>query len=122
VAFSRVAFARAAFVCAASFLATSLAGLAGNAVAAVRLCEPAVSSGLVTAPTELEAKKNALDAWKAKAAQHGEPYASWRLAADRMLECLPHKNGGFECLATGAPCTIEHAPDRRENRENRFGT
>lgn len=92
------------------------------AAAAVRLCEPVISSDLVTAPTELEAKKIALQAWKAKALQHGEPYSSWRLAADKLLQCLPHKNGGFECLARGAPCTIEQAPDRRELREKRFGT
>lgn len=100
----------------------SLAGHESAAVAAVRLCEPVISSGLVTAPTELEAKKIALDAWKAKALQHGEPYSSWRLAADKLLQCLPHKNGGFECLAKGAPCTIEQAPDRRELREKRLGT
>lgn len=103
-----------------ALLATSLASFQTTAIAAVRLCQPVVSSGLITAPTELEAKKRALDAWKTLAQQHGEPYASWRLAADKLLECLPHKTGGFECLAKGAPCTIEQAPDRRELREKRL--
>jgi putative component of membrane protein insertase Oxa1/YidC/SpoIIIJ protein YidD len=111
---------RACWALRSTVLVLPLAGFEGTALGAVRLCEPVVSSGLVSAPTELEAKKAALDAWKAKALQHGEPYASWRLAGDRLLECLPHKNGGFECLAKGAPCTIEQAPDRRENRRNRL--
>jgi putative component of membrane protein insertase Oxa1/YidC/SpoIIIJ protein YidD len=104
---------------AALFAATALP-IDGEVAAAVRLCKPVASSGLVTAPTEIEAKKAALDAWKAKALAHGEPYASWRLAVDKLLECLPHKNGGYECLAKGAPCTIEQAPDRRELREKRL--
>jgi hypothetical protein len=92
------------------------------ASAAVRLCEASVSSGQVIADKEMDARKGALDAWKAKARQHGEGYASWRLAGDKFLECLPRNEGGFECIAKGAPCTIEQAPDRRELRKNRIDT
>ncbi|MDQ8697889.1 hypothetical protein [Hyphomicrobium sp. LHD-15] len=111
---------RPAWALRAVLFAASFVSFETTAIAAVRLCQPVVSSGLVSAPTELEAKKRALDAWKAMALQHGEAYASWRLATDKLLECLPRKAGGFECLATGAPCTIEQAPDRRELREKRL--
>ena len=90
------------------------------AAAAVRLCKEPVSSGLVVRPTELEARKEAMTAWKAKATEFGEPYAGWGVALDRLFQCLPHKDGGFECVATGRPCTIEQAPDRRHLRENRI--
>lgn len=89
--------------------------------AAVRLCERPVSSGPVLGGTELEARKKAMTAWRSKALQHGEPYANWRLAADKLFTCLPRKEGGFECLARGAPCTIEQAPDRRDIRQKRLG-
>ncbi len=66
-------------------------------------------------------RKAALDGWKAKALAHGEQYASWRLAADKFLECLPRKGGGYECIARAAPCTIDQAPARRELRSKRLG-
>jgi hypothetical protein len=102
-------------------LAMMLAACETPASAAVRLCEASVSSGQVAADKEMDARKGALDAWKAKARQHGEQYTSWRLAGDKFLECLPRKEGGFECIAKGAPCTIEQAPDRRELRQKRLG-
>jgi hypothetical protein len=92
-----------------------------DAFAAVRLCKPIVSGGFVAGATEMEARKAALDGWKAKALDHGEEYASWRLAADKFLECLPRKGGGYECIARAAPCTIEQAPSRRELRSKRLG-
>lgn len=102
-------------------LAASMIAFSGTPQAAVRLCKDVVSSGPFVADKELDARKGALDAWKAKALEHGEGYASWRLAEDKFLECLPRKAGGFECLARGAPCTIEQAPDRRHLREKRLG-
>ena len=94
---------------------------AGPVQAAVRLCKDVISTGRFVADKELDARKAALDAWKAKAMEHGEPYASWQLADEKFLECLPRKEGGFECMARGAPCTIEQAPDRRHLRDNRLG-
>lgn len=88
--------------------------------AAVRLCQPSVTSGIIVRPTEKEARKEAMTAWKAKAMEFGEPYASWRLASEKLLHCLPRKDGSFECVANGMPCTIEQAPDRRHLRENRI--
>jgi hypothetical protein len=90
------------------------------AAAAVRLCKEPVSSGAIVRPTEEEARREAMTAWKAKAMEFGEPYSSWRIAIDKMFACVTHKDGGFECVATGAPCTIEQAPDRRHLRENRI--
>lgn len=104
---------------AAALVAFAMA--AGEASAAVRLCEAPVSSGQIVADKELDARKGALDAWKAKALEHGEGYTSWRLAADKFVKCLPRNEGGFECIARGSPCTIEQAPDRRHLREKRLG-
>lgn len=89
--------------------------------AAVRLCEETVSSGIAAAPTEKEARKEALADWRAKALQHGEAYASWRLSAGKLLKCLPRPGDGYECVARASPCTIEQAPDRRELRRKRIG-
>jgi hypothetical protein len=90
------------------------------AQAAVKLCRPSVTSGLIVRPTEFEARKEAMAIWKAKAMEFGEPYSSWRLASERLLHCLPRNDGSFECVANGMPCTVEQAPDRRHLRENRI--
>ena len=89
-------------------------------LAAVRLCKGPVSSGPVMGSNEETARAAALAVWKSKALVHGEPYASWRIAADKILECLPRDGGGYECLARARPCTIEQAPDRRHLRRNRL--
>lgn len=99
----------------------AVAALPAAAHAAVRICKPAVASDLTTDANEVTAKMAALDQWKAKAAAIGAGYTSWRLAADKFLQCLPAKDGsGFQCLARAAPCTIDQAPDRRELRDKRF--
>jgi hypothetical protein len=110
---------RHAAFCLAAF--ATLSATCGDAPAAVRLCKPVVSGGLVTGNEETATRKAALDAWKALALEHGEQYASWRLAADKFLECLPGKGGGYECIARAAPCTIDQAPSRRELRSKRLG-
>lgn len=103
-------------------LAMGLAAIVAPASAAVRLCEAAISTGPVRGPNEDTARAAAIAIWKSKALEYGEPYASWRIAAEKIFECLPRKDGGVECLASARPCTIEQAPDRRENRKNRIGT
>lgn len=80
--------------------------------AAVRICHASVSSEIVTAPTELEAKKKAISEWQAKAARFGAGLDAWRLAAEKALKCFP-KDGVFECVAFGHPCIIEQNPNRR---------
>lgn len=94
---------------------------AGEASAAVRLCEAPVSSGIVTGTSEDTAKASALAIWKSKALKHGEGYDSWRLATEKTLKCLPRGDRMFECIASAAPCIIEQAPDRRHLREKRMG-
>ena len=83
------------------------------ALAAVRSCKPPVASNLSTAPTEPLARKAALESWIAKAKVHGDRYAGWRIAAQKTLKCVKGTAGGFDCIAYGAPCTIEQAPNRQ---------
>jgi hypothetical protein len=99
----------------------TFAGPATPVRAAVRVCKGAVASPRVTAATEDAARKAALDAWKAEAEALGPGFSSWRLASGRFLKCLPAKAGGFECIASAAPCMIEQAPSRRHLREKRIG-
>lgn len=102
-------------------VAAAVAAVSTPATAAVRLCAPPISSGPVLGTTENTARAAALAIWTSKARAHGEPYASWRLAAEKMLACKPRGDGAFECFARAAPCTIEQAPDRRELRRKRIG-
>jgi hypothetical protein len=95
-------------------------GTATSGEAAVRMCKPLVTSGLVVRPTEAEARREAMAAWIGKATRLGKGYASWRLATEKLIQCLPEKTGGFACFAKGMPCTIEQAPDRRQLRDNRI--
>lgn len=87
----------------------AVVGVANPAPAAVRKCGPIVSSEIVTAATELEAKKKALDQWRAKALKLGPYFDSWRLAAEKSLKCFP-KQAQFECVAFGSPCLIDQTP------------
>jgi hypothetical protein len=102
-------------------LSAVLAVTVAPSSAAVRLCEPSVSSGPVEAATEKAARAGALASWTSKASAHGVGYASWRLAARKFIKCLPVERGGFTCLARAAPCTIEQAPARRHLRQKRIG-
>jgi hypothetical protein len=94
---------------------------AASAFAAVRVCQDRILAA-ASAASEKEAKKAALDKWKEAAKARGEEFASWRLAAGRVLSCSPAPGGGFSCLAQGAPCTIEQAPNTRELRKRRLET
>lgn len=97
----------------------SALGLASEARAAVRICEAKVT-GSSSGTTELEAKKNALDDWKSKAAAvHGENYTNWRLSSDRQLSCQPNPDSTFRCFATGRPCIIDNAPGTLDIRRKR---
>lgn len=98
-----------------------LVALSQQASAAVRICGEPV---LVTqsGATEPEAKKKALDQWKAEAGKLGEGYTGWRIAADKVLTCKKSEDGSFACVARGSPCTIDQAPDKRELRSKRLDT
>jgi hypothetical protein len=93
------------------FAAVAILTLAPCAAsAAVRQCWPIVSSEIASAPTELDAKKKALEQWRAKAQALGPGLDSWRLAHDKSLKCFPKAPGSFECIAFGAPCVIDQTP------------
>lgn len=88
--------------------------------AAVRTCAQRLQSEVVTAPTELEGKKLALEQWRAQAAKLGPGYDGWHVAAEKALKCFP-KDGGFECMAVGTPCVIQQNPNQRPAGKDRKG-
>lgn len=92
-------------------LALAAIGLPGTAHAAVRMCYAPVSSEIVRAQSEREAKAEALAQWRAKAATLGDGFTSWRLAAQKALKCFKEQ-GQFACVAFGQPCIIEQNPKR----------
>ncbi len=83
------------------------------ATAAVRVCQPIVSSDIAIAPDELGAKKKALDQWREKALKAGPGYDIWRLAAQKSLKCFKKGDGTYECVAFGAPCLIQQNPNQK---------
>ena len=93
---------------AALAIATTFALIAGiaDARAAVRVCKPVVVSQIATAATEKEARKAALDGWKAGALQNGAGYDSWRIAVNKRLRCA-RVGQSYQCLAAASPCLIE---------------
>jgi hypothetical protein len=84
-----------------------------SAMAAVRTCQPIVSSDIAVATDELSAKKKALDQWRDKASKAGPGYDVWRLAAQKSLKCFKKDEATFECVAFGAPCLIQQNPNRK---------
>jgi len=101
------ALSTAAIAVAAALVAVS------DASAAVRRCGAVLSSDVVTAADELSAKKQALDQWSLKAKRLGSGFDAWRLAIDKALKCFPARSGkGFDCMAVGAPCTIQQNPNQ----------
>lgn len=106
--------------CLAVMLAVSILPGAPPLAAAVRVCHPIVSSEVVTAPTEKEAKTLALGEWRRKARARGENLDSWRLAINKALKCYPDPKG-FACVAFGAPCIIQQNPEQRPAGRDRKG-
>ena len=88
--------------------------------AAIRECGSIVSSDVVAAPTELAAKKGALDQWRAEAEKLGPEFNSWVVAAEKSLKCFP-KGAGFECVAFAAPCVIQQNPKQKPAGKDRKG-
>lgn len=92
----------------------------GPLAAAVRVCHPIVSSEIVTAPTEAQAKTRALAEWRRKALLQGDNLDSWRLAINKALKCYPDPKG-FSCVAFGAPCIIQQNPAQHPVGRDRKG-
>ena len=97
----------------------SIAAVTGPASAAIRQCGPVISSEVVTAANEQEARKGALVQWRAKAAKIGPDFGNWVVAGMKNLKCFPKAGGTFECVAFGAPCVIEQNPKRRTRRDQK---
>lgn len=95
-----------------------LLGASQETGAAVRICGSEVT-GFASAPTEDEAKRQALKNWKSKAAQMGENYTNWRISAHRQLTCIPGSAQEVHCSAVARPCIIDQAPNTFELRRNR---
>ena len=83
-----------------------------DAVAAVRLCSVTIESSAHAADTELEAKKLALADWTRRVAHLGPGFASWRIAADKKLECKLAETSRMVCRASARPCTISQVVPR----------
>lgn len=86
-----------------------LAALATTAQGAVLECGPSVAGEGRVGPSEVEAKRAALDAWLAKVG----PGAVWRLATNKGITCSALANGTFVCKATGHPCVLHQAPPHK---------
>jgi hypothetical protein len=87
--------------------------LASPVSAAVRQCRPAVAAVSVGQANEVLAKRAAVVAWIGKASTLGLQFASWRLADQRMVKCVPSPKakGMFDCVAAATPCTIIQNPN-----------
>jgi hypothetical protein len=84
--------------------------------AAVRVCKAPVASGLAREPSEPAAKKRAIEDWTRRAKAAGVTSPAWRTAANKVLKCAPIGTATFECVAYGAPCTVQQVPPRRPSR------
>lgn len=91
-----------------------------SASAAVRTCGARIESPIVTAPTEIEGKKQALASWRAKAAALGPGFDGWHVAAEKILKCFP-QDGQFACMAVGNPCIIQQNPNQKPAGKDRKG-
>lgn len=82
-------------------------------LAAVRICQPVVAVGPFEAPTELEARRMAIEAWVKEAGKHGRQFAGWSVAVNKELKCLPGDAGTIRCAARAEPCRIQQNPSKR---------
>jgi hypothetical protein len=100
-----------------AFLALALVPLGPiAAAAAVRVCKAPVASGVAREPSEPAAKNRAIEDWARRAQASGVSNPAWRTAANKVLKCAPIGTATFECVAYGAPCTVQQAPPRRPQR------
>ncbi len=103
----RVSVVSLALVSAAAVL--SFAFATPPADAAVRRCHALQSSEIALAPKQFDARKKAIQQWRAKASAFGVGFDSWRLAHLKAMNCVK-KDAGFECIAVGEPCIIDQTP------------
>ena len=79
----------------------------------MRVCKAPVAGGLAREPSEPAAKKRAIEDWTRRAKAAGVTSPVWRTAANKVLKCAPIGTATFECVAYGAPCTVQQVPPRR---------
>jgi hypothetical protein len=94
------------------FVALIIQPLCVTAQAAVRTCAAPVVGAPQSAPTELQARKQALEAW-AKAA--GTVPSAWRLAADKHTACAPitgQTAPATTCIVRARPWLVDQAPGK----------
>jgi hypothetical protein len=92
--------------------AALLAGSAGGALAATRVCAPRLDGVWHSAATERAARTGALASWVAQAGRLGPAFASWRLANNKSITCSAPAGGQVRCQARGSPCIMSQVPLR----------
>ena len=90
-----------------------------GAKAAVRVCGAHVTSKVVSAPRERDAKKAAIKDWTSKSKSKSIAHPSWRIANYKVLKCVERLKV-HECVAHAAPCTIKQKVPRRPKRKKPF--
>jgi hypothetical protein len=93
--------------CAVMFTVGDAASTAASA--AMRYCIATVV-GEGVGESEIDAKREAMGAWKTQSVAAGVAHPSWRIALERSLACRASGDGGFICKAIAAPCTISQVP------------
>ncbi|HRN89706.1 MAG TPA: hypothetical protein PK271_13980 [Hyphomicrobium sp.] len=74
-----------------------------------------MSSGASVATTEADARVGAITSWRMKTMKkHGPRHADWGLAAEKVTKCAPRNDGGFECITTARPCTMQSSDGNTE--------
>ena len=85
--------------------------LPASGEAAVRVCQPAVTSGPQAAATVGAGQRLAIQAWMASArAIGGDNLTSWRLAVNKSVSCKPGADNKIICTAVAEPCSISQVP------------
>lgn len=81
-----------------------------SAHAAWAFCGRMIDGAPATSNDEIEARRQALDAWLVEAGRLGVAYTRWQLAFDRRLACTRTPDGAHTCRAHGRPCRISQVP------------
>jgi hypothetical protein len=78
-----------------------------SAEASGRLCLGMIVTS-AAGESEQQAKRSALEAWRAKATELGREFEAWRLSIDRSLDCVAAQSG-YVCRAGARPCSHARA-------------
>lgn len=81
------------------------------AEAAVRYCAARIEAVADDRSSQADARRQALEQWRAQARNYGEGFTRWELASNRSLVCT-RSSEGFRCRAGAAPCSITQNPGR----------